>query len=420
MSGKTSTMTIVRKKCLEQLGFNWSRTGVLAKKILMSPLDDQVDWKSLFGKDLCWETRFNQLQDFRSRFGHINVKSGWAENPMLPIWMEKQREENLKPWNGVEPTQNMKTESNDKTNNEEAKLLAPVSDMDNDKATSETLSEMLDVNDVKMTQERHELLVSIGFDFKMVESSSSKGNDTHIEQATAIIPDSERVLVEDPEDTIFVVIGEEDEVIAAPLSSVKELELDDSDVNALLKAVPFSNDTHDKNMDNTMKVSSVEQHTPMQVEDIKQPIEISMTSESSTAAQVEEAIPSDSRESSALVCNEVVETQVNTFTDPTINTPSSHTHDTQTNSSSHSEDQKLKSEADSVIATDQNTRLSLEEGYNRVLQRVQAKKQNQTPEKKRQAILVRVAWEERYLELVQFKLRKDSCNVPRKVSPQDI
>lgn len=402
MSGKTSTMTVVRKKALEQLGFQWSRTGVLAKKILMSPLDDQVDWKSLFGKDLCWETRFGQLQDFRSRFGHINVESGWAENPMLPIWMEKQREENLKPYK--------KEDSDDKTG-EEAKLLAPVSDdIESDKATLGTLNKELGVtNDDKMTQERFDLLVSIGFDFKISVSSSSKAEDTKMEQ---VVPDSERVLVEDSEDTMFVVIGEED--FAAPLSSAKDLELDDSDVNALLKAVPFSGDTNDKNIDNAMAASSVEQHVSMQGEEIKQSDEHVITSESS-AAQIQEAIPSDSRESSALVCNEVVETEVKNITDPTIDTASSHA--PETNNSNGTEDHKVKTEGNDMNSTDQNTRLSLEDGYNRVLQHVQAKKQPETTEKKRQTILVRVAWEERYLELVQFKLRKDSCNVPRKWKP---
>ena len=62
MEGKHSTLSNERQEALEQLGFIFD-----AHKEI-------------------WETRFNQLLDFKAVHGHTNVPSNYEELPQLAIW----------------------------------------------------------------------------------------------------------------------------------------------------------------------------------------------------------------------------------------------------------------------------------------------------------------------------------------------
>jgi len=65
--GKQSTMTTERIAVLNDIGFVWDT------------LTSQ------------WETRLNELKEFRELHGHSNVPSTYGENPKLAIWVKCQR-----------------------------------------------------------------------------------------------------------------------------------------------------------------------------------------------------------------------------------------------------------------------------------------------------------------------------------------
>ena len=60
-------MTKERIQALEDIGFSW---------------DAQED---------IWQQRFNELKEYRERYGDCNVPSQWSENPQLGRWVSTQR-----------------------------------------------------------------------------------------------------------------------------------------------------------------------------------------------------------------------------------------------------------------------------------------------------------------------------------------
>ena len=65
--GKHSTLTLERQHALEDLGFIWDSHAA------------------------GWDLRFNELLQFKSRYGHCNVPTKFPANPPLSIWVKCQR-----------------------------------------------------------------------------------------------------------------------------------------------------------------------------------------------------------------------------------------------------------------------------------------------------------------------------------------
>jgi hypothetical protein len=65
--GKHSTMTAERQAALEKLGFVWDSHAA------------------------GWEERWNELSEFKQRFGHTNVPKNFPECPQLAVWVKCQR-----------------------------------------------------------------------------------------------------------------------------------------------------------------------------------------------------------------------------------------------------------------------------------------------------------------------------------------
>uniref|UniRef100_A0A7R9WQU9 Helicase-associated domain-containing protein n=1 Tax=Craspedostauros australis TaxID=1486917 RepID=A0A7R9WQU9_9STRA len=71
LDSKHSTMTDERQEKLEQLGFVW---------------DSHVE---------SWERRFNDLLEFKKKYGHTNVPVVYKANPQLGVWVKGQRKQYL-------------------------------------------------------------------------------------------------------------------------------------------------------------------------------------------------------------------------------------------------------------------------------------------------------------------------------------
>ena len=65
--GKTSTMPAERIRALESIGFDWETS--------------KTDWS----------VRFQQLCEFKTKFGHYLVSRTYPANPTLGLWVSRQR-----------------------------------------------------------------------------------------------------------------------------------------------------------------------------------------------------------------------------------------------------------------------------------------------------------------------------------------
>mmetsp|Transcript_8673 Transcript_8673/g.17700 ORF Transcript_8673/g.17700 Transcript_8673/m.17700 type:complete len:356 (-) Transcript_8673:502-1569(-) len=64
---KKSAMTEERIQALEDIGFSWD------------------------AREDIWQQRFNELKEYRDRYGNCNVPNQWSENKQLANWVRKQR-----------------------------------------------------------------------------------------------------------------------------------------------------------------------------------------------------------------------------------------------------------------------------------------------------------------------------------------
>ena len=65
--GRHSTLSLDRVAQLEDIGFVWN------------------------SHKACWDDKFQQLVEFKHKYGHCNVPSTWVKNPSLAIWVKFQR-----------------------------------------------------------------------------------------------------------------------------------------------------------------------------------------------------------------------------------------------------------------------------------------------------------------------------------------
>jgi hypothetical protein len=87
--GQNSMLNPKRIQTLEDLGFKW-----VGKKGAPANNTAQVKVVDALAKveEVSWETRLNELADYRVRFGDCYVPKGWSENPDLGDWVEKLRQ----------------------------------------------------------------------------------------------------------------------------------------------------------------------------------------------------------------------------------------------------------------------------------------------------------------------------------------
>ncbi len=128
LNGHNSTMTIARKKALELLDFQWSRSGGSSmhhhhhhhhhgshqdgqnQLTVREAVQAQILKAHEEGKSAPWDDRFAQLTEYVQRFGNADVPINYAENLSLGSWVFRQRIA-YKVWNDEE-SQKLKEESN--------------------------------------------------------------------------------------------------------------------------------------------------------------------------------------------------------------------------------------------------------------------------------------------------------------------
>lgn len=84
--GIKSTLNKSRVKKLDSIGFDWTREGGEndLRKIRTGALHHRNDPE-------IWNRRFQELVDYKKRFGDSNIPKEWPENKSLGAWVATQR-----------------------------------------------------------------------------------------------------------------------------------------------------------------------------------------------------------------------------------------------------------------------------------------------------------------------------------------
>ena len=84
--GINSTLNKSRVKKLDSIGFDWTREGGEndLRKIRTGALHHRNDPE-------IWNRRFQELVDYKTRFGDSNIPKEWPENKSLGAWVATQR-----------------------------------------------------------------------------------------------------------------------------------------------------------------------------------------------------------------------------------------------------------------------------------------------------------------------------------------
>ena len=84
--GIKSTLNKARVKKLESIGFDWTREGGEndLRKIRTGALHHRNDPE-------IWQRRFQELVEYKKRFGDTNIPKEWPENKSLGAWVATQR-----------------------------------------------------------------------------------------------------------------------------------------------------------------------------------------------------------------------------------------------------------------------------------------------------------------------------------------
>lgn len=84
--GIKSTLNKSRFKKLDSIGFDWTREGGEndLRKIRTGALHHRNDPE-------IWNRRFQELVDYKKRFGDSNIPKEWPENKSLGAWVATQR-----------------------------------------------------------------------------------------------------------------------------------------------------------------------------------------------------------------------------------------------------------------------------------------------------------------------------------------
>lgn len=308
-------MTIARKKALEVLDFQWSRSGTAFQQNNMNghitfmdkatAVRDAVQIQILRaheeGKTAPWDDRFAQLTEYVQRFGNADVPINYAENLSLGSWVYRQRiahklwkepqasgiDEGIAevPDNITKPIpENVQLPQESELNLDEGTLSAieaqtlgsdqvetlPNADAqsssnlnlqlpqnENDLSTNQhnKAPQSVITNDMnvlrqqgnnepafqevdRMTQERYDKLVAVGFDFEIKKIPDDFITADGQEPAALILSktaeEEEQPLIEDEQDVLEISLGDEEVFPVVNSSTKADMEINDVEVSAIL------------------------------------------------------------------------------------------------------------------------------------------------------------------------------------------
>ena len=516
-SAKTSTMSIARKKALEILGFQWSRTGN-SRRMRNYPVPT-VD----IDADLSWDERYQQLETYYKAYGHSNVQENWMENPSLTLWCNQQRE-SYHVWRNGGPSE-MTQERFDRFQalgfDFDVKIqLETIATAEEDQPMENEPVDVVEVQMVPLEGEREE--VNTVTEEAKVEGQGNEVKepmaDTEMPPITPYPPgvessapphslneDESHPMIEDEEDLIEIVIGDETmqeeevgqqtgdvaiETTSAPITPVaaQEHEINESDVHDILEG---ENKTDSDTIPRELGIITtwedgynhlatfVKGHGHTQVPHTWIALSDWISKQRIVAQQWRNGISTEDSEMNedkfvrlahlgfnfdndvggvdAAITRDVQEQASDKAGDDALvelPPPLPMAHDQNCVLPEEMEKEKEKEEENDSVPQDSvmeeskasngiKTETSTGDGTD-VVQDVPDKtsdadvaetepsdepvqegptptshgsEENSHPVKKRKTMLVRVEWEERYLELVQYNLRKGNCNVPPKWKP---
>lgn len=84
--GVKSTLNNTRVKKLDSIGFDWTREGVEndLRKTRRGELHHRND-------PSIWKRRFEEVVEYKKRFGDCNIPKEWSDNKQLGAWVSTQR-----------------------------------------------------------------------------------------------------------------------------------------------------------------------------------------------------------------------------------------------------------------------------------------------------------------------------------------
>jgi hypothetical protein len=370
LTGKNSTMSISRKKSLDFLGFQWTRsyeTNQTTRSGLTYSTDIKVAVEELVHKLAKletiqqWNDRFAEFEKYVQTHGDGNVPMIYRENPLLSRWVQRQREMYVV-WRQA--------------------------------ADHQGYCQFEDSNNPSvMTEERYKKLLKAGFQF--IPQKTHDGNVEGTQSALGTVKIDEEEIPEEDDDIIEIFAGYEQ-------AEQYPEDMESSNVEA-------THQTSVPTQENGMVVMehSLEQQQLPTTEHLQgMEGETQKTMELNESDVREILNVKDERESHDNIIQQHYEQQIN-------NTPQDTT--IQTIEPQGSDNGAMQNmEQDQMYNMNQGSQLQpqfdqpMEEQHQQV---------NAVIALRRLTAKVKVQWEERVLELVQFKLRKFHCNVPAKWKP---
>ena len=277
------------------------------------------------------------------------------------------------------------------------------------------------ISDVdKMTQERYDKLVAVGFDFKIKKIPDDFITEDRQEPALMIlsktVDEEEKPVLEDNQDVIEISLGEEE----ITTTDENEIKKDDVEINEIeVTEILEGNNDHEAmpaldtgiatqvegsdraSADSANEVEDSTKQGDASKLDNQQHEVVAEGSEDSKVDPVAMQTDADDLDPAPMEDPMSTSDNVQTVTVPTENEVENH------------ENAEVKNEIENT-AEETNAAKPSEIPSLDAMENID---DTPNPKKRKLAVTVDVDWEERVLELIQYKLRKRSCNVPMKWKP---
>lgn len=335
LTGKNSTLSMVRKKSLDCLGFKWvrgspgpsttTRTGQIYSTDIPTAVEEQVKRLAAVETMDEWNEKCEEFRLFREANGHGRVPRHFRQNPLLGRWVQRQRDVCILWRQCLEHDPNYDINHPDNL-------------------------------PVGMTKEMYDRLMELGFE---IEVDSSQDIDPSTGQPYADNNQIEIPTIEEEEDLMEVFVGYD----TLPVTQTSEIEnqghgempsLEDTQANAVHESSKFV--LPESLLPNTLPTKEIDPHSD----------------------------------------------QNNVGTDPQV------LNESEVNAVLDGKEGQMSS-ANSNFPQETMPSVDGQPG-------MMETEVTQLPLRKLTA-KVKISWEERVLELIQFKLRKNHCNVPNKWKP---
>ncbi len=390
LTGKNSTMSIARKKALDVLEFQWTRgghgpnattrTGTTYCTDIKEAVNVQIKHMEQREQLETWNERLGELETYVNTHGHANVPSDYRENPILAMWLHRQ----------IELYQIWRVEA------EHSAMI------------SEQNPEMHQINEQqhsddpsRFTKEKYDRLIALGFELDKPMNSSTvpmegleqvKGEldaTNGGEYTTEPTPNmEERPTLEDDGDSIEIFIGwEEVPAQEEPQELAQQMENNHpamatapTDDHQEPVATPEGVAVMPPSLEH---VTAATEPSPVDASAPKE-MELNESDVNAILEGKEEHHPNPVQVPMPEIQNQTDEGMVEM---KGVNRETVHNQKEQGTQETHMEHAV---DASSALPQSQQRRITAR---------------------------VKVEWEERVLELIQFKLRKHHCNVPTKWKP---